>query len=515
MKQVIKRVLIVTLYMGLILVSTNVYAKSAKAKEETVRLRKEPSTNSSIIELISQNEEVEILEETGDWYKVKYLKYTGYVRKDMLSVNNDKNENPEEKDNNIKPEEKPEEENNNNQSEQNNNNQSSEEPKEEDKDEQLEEQTEEDSNVQSEDKQNNEQQEQKPEEQETNMVQKGYSGNLKSKLDIKILPLINSSNIETINENTKFTITDIINKWCYVETENNSGWALISKVNVNEQNSKEEDNQEDKNNEETSENKDNEEQNKDNKNNQDNQNKEPEENKEIVKYVSAETLNVREKDDNNSKIISQLTLNTKVTVVEMVNSTWAKVTVKGKTGYVANKYLSDKKVDTSSRSEGIKREESKKSEEEKNEAKENSEQKQEEQNSNQSNTSNSGLTGESVVAFAKKYLGYKYVSGGASPSTGFDCSGFTSYVYKNFGINLSRTSGAQASNGVAVSKSNLKAGDLVIFNNSSNTAIGHVGIYIGGNTFIHAANAKKGVITTSLSDSYYTKTYVTARRVIN
>ena len=63
MKQIIKRVLIVTLYMGLILVSTNVYARSAKAKEETVRLRKEPSTNSSIIELISQNEEVEILEE--------------------------------------------------------------------------------------------------------------------------------------------------------------------------------------------------------------------------------------------------------------------------------------------------------------------------------------------------------------------------------------------------------------------------------------------------------------------
>lgn len=503
MKQVIKRVLIVTLYMGLILVSTNVYAKSAKAKEETVRLRKEPSTNSSIIELISQNEEVEILEETGDWYKVKYLKYTGYVRKDMLSVNNDKNENSEEKDNNIKPEENPEEENNNNQSEQNNNNQSSEEPKEEE------------NNEPSEDRQNNEQQEQKTEEQETNMVQKGYSGNLKSKLDIKILPLINSSNIETINENTKFTITDIINKWCYVETENNSGWALITKVKVDEENSKEENKPEDKNGDETSENKDNEEQNKDNKNNQDNQNKEPEENKEIVKYVSAETLNVREKDDNNSKIISQLTLNTKVTVVEMVNSTWAKVTVKGKTGYVANKYLSDKKVDTSSRSEEIKREESKKSEEEKNEAKGNSEQKQEEQTSNQSNTSNSGLTGESVVAFAKKYLGYKYVSGGASPSTGFDCSGFTSYVYKNFGINLSRTSGAQASNGVAVSKSNLQAGDLVIFNNSSNSAIGHVGIYIGGNTFIHAANSKKGVITTSLSDSYYSRTYVTARRVIN
>ena len=365
MKQIIKRVLIVTLYMGLILVSTNVYARSAKAKEETVRLRKEPSTNSSIIELISQNEEVEILEETGDWYKVKYQKYTGYVRKDMLSENTDKNENSGEKANNGKQEEKPEEENNNN-------NQSSEEPKEED------------NSNQSEEQQNNEQQEQDPKEPQTNMVQKGYSGNLKSKLDIKILPLINSSNIETINENTKFTITDIINKWCYVETENNSGWALISKVKTEEDN-KEETNQEDKKDEKPSENKDDEEQNKDDK---ENQNKEPEKNKEITKYVSAETLNVREKDDNNSKIISQLTLNTKVTVVEMVNSTWAKITVKGKTGYVANKYLSDKKVDTSSRSEEIKREENNKTNEQQNENKIDSEPKQE--TPNQSNTSNTG-----------------------------------------------------------------------------------------------------------------------------
>ena len=56
---------------------------------------------------------------------------------------------------------------------------------------------------------------------------------------------------------------------------------------------------------------------------------------------------------------------------------------------------------------------------------------------------------------------------------------------------------------------------MVIFNNSSNTAIGHVGIYIGGNTFIHAANSSKGVITTSLSDSYYSARFVTARRIIN
>lgn len=115
----------------------------------------------------------------------------------------------------------------------------------------------------------------------------------------------------------------------------------------------------------------------------------------------------------------------------------------------------------------------------------------------------------------KKYLGCRYVSGGSSPSTGFDCSGFTSYVYKQCGISISRSSGAQASNGTAVSKANLQPGDLVLFNNRANTSVGHVGIYIGGNTFIHAGNSGTGVITTSLSDSYYQSRYVTGRRIIN
>ena len=114
---------------------------------------------------------------------------------------------------------------------------------------------------------------------------------------------------------------------------------------------------------------------------------------------------------------------------------------------------------------------------------------------------------------AQLHLDKKYVYATAGEKT-FDCSGFTTYVFKHFGISLNRASKGQIKNGVAVEKSKLQAGDLVIFNNESNSAIGHVGIYIGSGKFIHAANKKEGVTITELSMSYYSKRYVGARRVI-
>ena len=75
-------------------------------------------------------------------------------------------------------------------------------------------------------------------------------------------------------------------------------------------------------------------------------------------------------------------------------------------------------------------------------------------------------------------------------------------------------SSAQTLNGKKVSKSDLQLGDLVFFKGRSSSSIGHVGIYIGGNQFIHAANSRKGVIITSLSESYYAARYVTATRVV-
>ena len=119
--------------------------------------------------------------------------------------------------------------------------------------------------------------------------------------------------------------------------------------------------------------------------------------------------------------------------------------------------------------------------------------------------------GSEIVTYSKQFTGVPYVSGGSSPS-GFDCSGFTSYVYRHFGVSLPRTASGQATVGVTVSKNELLPGDLVFFNTYG--GISHVGIYVGGGDFIHATVPGDVVRTSSLDSAYYTRTYVTAKRII-
>lgn len=114
-----------------------------------------------------------------------------------------------------------------------------------------------------------------------------------------------------------------------------------------------------------------------------------------------------------------------------------------------------------------------------------------------------------LVKNALSLVGVPYVSGGTSRS-GFDCSGFTLYVFKGSGISLPRTAAEQFRVGSSVNRAQLQAGDLVFFTTYAPGA-SHVGIYIGGGSFVHASNS--GVRTTSLSDSYYAGRYLGARRV--
>ena len=493
---------IIALCFGLIFVGTKAYATTGKAMNDTTRIRKKASTNSEVIAVMTKGEKIEILSEENGWYKVEYKegnsKTTGYVRNDLLDVEGKKKE--ESKKEEVKVEETT----------------TVAEKTDEKAQEEVQQDVVEETN------------------QEAEVVQEEIEENTELQLstdaDLQLLPVIFSCKTGRIAANTKVSVIEVVGNWSHIEAENQEGWVLTSKIQ-NSQTTKSEDtaNKEETKKEESTQSKT--------------------ETKKM--YVSTVTLNLREKADTNSRIVTQLNQNDEVTVVKKVDSTWSQVKVGNYEGYTASKYLSSKKVkETTSRgSEDIrnaeeakkKAEEAKKKAEEAakkkaaEEAKKKAEEaakkkaaeeakkkaeaakkkeaeedkKKTESTSKKTTTSSkksSKVTGEDIIAYARKYLGYRYVYGTAGPNT-FDCSGFTSYVYKHFGYSLNRTSGGQRSNGKKVNKSDLKAGDILCFS-------GHVGLYIGGNKFIHAANPRKGVIISSLSESYYVKTYITARRII-
>ena len=123
------------------------------------------------------------------------------------------------------------------------------------------------------------------------------------------------------------------------------------------------------------------------------------------------------------------------------------------------------------------------------------------------------VSGSEIVSLAQQYLGVPYVYGGSSPS-GFDCSGFTMYIFAQVGVKLPHGATSQLSYGASVSRSELQPGDLVFFQDYGAVA-SHVGIYIGGDQFIHASSSSgnsRCVTVSSLAESYYANHYYTARR---
>ncbi|MCC3866849.1 SH3 domain-containing protein [Terrisporobacter mayombei] len=207
-----------------------------------------------------------------------------------------------------------------------------------------------------------------------------------------------------------------------------------------------------------------------------------------VGKVTASALNVRSGASAKHSVKKTIKKNSVVGVISSYSNGWSKVKLSSSsTGYVSTKYLkvyagdsSDIKVSYKSTS------------------------------SSDKPSSNSKL--DKVLSTVKAQVGKPYVYGAAGPNS-FDCSGLTYYAYKKAGIYLNRTSRDQAKNGKHVSKSNLKAGDLVFFNSGTNS-IKHVGMYVGNGKFIHSPSPGKSVKYESLSTSYYVKGYVTARRII-
>ena len=464
------------------ILSIKVEATTGKINSETVNMRKEPNTDSTIIEQLDKDCKVEILEQENGWYKIKVNEknITGYVSDKLVdTAGNDTTANQD-----STPTTAEAQPTNN-------------------------EETTTETNIETTTVDTTQGEEIEPTTQtiETSTeIKENNQYTLEQEIEIKAIPLVSSKIITKISGNVN--VIETINDWCRIENDTETGWVRINNLKKSISNETQQPEQQVA--EQPEENKQQEQTQTPSETTSKEETKEPEKTTSTVKsisktgYVDAEGLVVREEASTSSKELDILSRNDKVEITGEIDG-WYQIKLNGKTGYVSAKYISDKKtVETTSRSGSTIKPENITPMEETQETTKN------EDKSTASSTT--GSSGTSVVEYAKQYLGCKYVAGGSSPEGGFDCSGFTSYVYKHFGVSLSRSSKGQINDGIAVEKSNLQPGDIVVFNNSSNTSIGHVGIYIGGNSFIHAANSKEGVIITSLSSSYYQKRYVGARR---
>ena len=439
---------------SMLFINISLAANTGTINVNVANLRREANAESTVLEQITLNQEVEILGEEGDWYQVTYNQITGYVSKELVTVNS----NPE-----------PTEENNQVENSTQDNNQVETNT--------TEQNTTENTTVETTTTEENA--------ENTENTEEITLGEYKISEDtrLKLIPSINATDVIELKADETVTVTEIMNGWACVETQTTKGWLRKDKLKKDEP---VEANQEEV---------------------QEEQEQQPAENTPIkTQYINSATVNVRQEANTSSTIVTTASLNTEVQVYSEQGG-WSRVKVNNAEGYIATSLLSDSRQETS-RSQST----SRKTSSTKSTKKTTTSQSKTTQNTTTETTNvPASSNGSAIVATAKKYLGYKYVYGGSSPSTGFDCSGFTSYVFKQHGITLSRTSAGQYSNGVAVSRSNLQPGDLVMFGKSSIT---HVAIYIGGGQIIHASTPSTGVRIDSLSTGYYNNNYYGARRVL-
>ena len=337
---------------------------------------------------------------------------------------------------------------------------------------------------------------------QTKEIKKGETFKIENESKIYIRPLINSKVIKTIEKDKTINIIEIRNNWAYVSIDDVSGWVSLTSIGAILPNEVENNQTENNDKPEETNNNQNENSNQSQNNNNENNNKDNQK-EELNKtaYISTSGINFREEPNTDSKVLKVFIQNAKITILEETGD-WYKIKHNDQIGYVIKTYVSDKKTDTTSRSSVSRTE--------------NSTNKTETETKEETKTStqNSETKGQEVANYVKQFVGYRYVYGGSTPKGGFDCSGLTMYVYKQFGVSLSHSATAQSKQGTKVSKSNLQPGDLVFFSNyKTGKGIGHVGIYIGNNQFVHASTEKTGVITSSITSGSYSRRYVTATRM--
>ena len=540
----LKKAILTGVLTGITLCTMTICSNAATVKvtTETLNVRKGPSTSTEVIAMLSEGVECELLGEEGNWYKVKYKNYTGYVSKDYAklvgaSSSNNSNENntqsnlgqnssTENTQSNNSQQNNNTENNQNNNSQQNNsteNNQSN--------------NAENNNSQQNSSSQNNQtsNSQENNEQDEVTITYKKFNKDA----DIKLLPLIHSSKIGSVKSGTQVIFITEASGWSYIQTDLISGWVRCDTLsegttvtgNAN-----------------TSEKKG---------------------------YVNESSVNLRKGAGTSNSVVKVLTLNTEVTIVGEEGD-WYKVKAGSSNGYILKEYVSDSKKVTSrsnsaSRTENEAENTETTSEKESTSNKtnttnnvtttnkqENTNSKSNKENTNTNATSSktntttktettssktntatksettssskketssttsknsntSKIKGTDIVAYAQKYLGYKYVYGGDGSNNTFDCSGFTMYVFKHFGINLAHGANAQYNSGKGkkISKqADLQVGDIVFLTDyETGKGIGHCGIYLGNGNFIHASTTTYSVTISSLNTMYKGRFYAGLRLI--
>ena len=443
--------------ISMIVFTTKVQAATGKVTTETLNLRSKASTDSSVVKLLNMDDELEIISEEGNWYKVKVGENDGYVSKDYVkadktsagtitttttdnSGSNTTGESTESTNTNAKP-------------------------------------------------------------TTSNTVTPNSTLKLEKDVTIKILPLINANNLGTAKAGDEVTVITTANNWIFIETSEIAGW-IVKDSSVGQVTSSEDKNtgsSTDNNTTDTINNDDKGEKQTDTKTNTDNNDDTTSSDTnytKTTKYINASSVYVRKEASTSAGIVTTLIRNTDVTVVGE-SGDWYKVTYKDYSGYIYKELLSDKKTEETNRSSA------------------NRESATTVSSVTTETTTEETSKGQEIVEYAKQYLGCPYVYGGSGDKS-FDCSGFTMYVYKKFGYALSHSATAQSKVGTYVAKEDLQAGDLVFFlDYETMDGIGHCGIYIGNGEFIHASSGSGYCVKISnlLTGSYNTR-YATARRLI-
>ena len=459
----ISLMLILTVVSILLLAVSSKATTKVKVTGDVLNIRKGPSTSTKVVAMLSKGVECELLEEEGDWYKVKYKTYTGYVSKEYAEIIGETNNTEEPKNTETNTDNKNDTDNTSKNEENN---------------------TTSNTNI----------------DEDIKVVYK----KLKQDSELKILPLVYSSNIESLKKNAEMILLSEVNGWSYVQTDSNCGWIRTEYLEDSSTTSS---------------------------NNGNTNSTDKNEYTEKTGYINESSVNMRKGAGTSYSIVKVLSLNTQLTITGE-DGKWYQVKVGNTTGYVSKDYVSDTKT-TTTRGNNTSRTENntekttasntkvekvsnienttKSTESVKKEQVE--ETKTTAQKTEQETTSKNETTIKStdIVAYAKKYLGYKYVYGGDGSNGTFDCSGFTMYVYKHFGIKLPHAASKQykCGKGTQITKySDLQVGDIVFLTDyETGVGIGHCGIYLGNDNFIHASTTCYAVEISSFKTIYKGRFY--------